>query len=179
MLIDEFMPDYDFSEKHETSVRASAEKVFAAVNSTDLRDSWIIRGLFTLRGLGFSRVGKTLTLREMTKDGFAILGERPDEKIVLGLAGKFWKPTGDLQKVDAETFRDFETKGFAKAAWNFALTETGAKGEICLTTETRILCMDDESLASFRFYWNFIKPFSSWIRLEMLRLIKQKAESEN
>ena len=71
MLIDDFMPGYDFSEKHETNVRASAQKVYSAVNSTDLSDSWIIGGLLTLRGLG-RQSAKTLTLRDMTKDGFAV-----------------------------------------------------------------------------------------------------------
>ena len=39
MLIDEFMPVFDFSEKHETKVSASAEKVYAAIDSTDFNDS--------------------------------------------------------------------------------------------------------------------------------------------
>ena len=174
MLIDTFLPIYDFGEKHETNVRASAEKVYAAVNSADLSDSWIISGLLTLRGLG--RTAKTLTLRDMTKDGFAVLGEKPDEEVLLGLAGKFWTLSGCLQNVNAENFREFDTKGYAKAAWNFALTET-AQGEILLGTETRVQCLDEDSLASFRFYWRFIQPFSGLIRQEMLRLIKQKAEA--
>lgn len=177
MLIDAFLPDYDFSEKHETSVRASAEKVYAAVNSADLSGSWIIRGLLTLRGLGRPS-SKTLTLSEMTKDGFAILGEKPDEEILLGLAGKFWTLGGCLQKIDAENFREFHAKGYAKAAWNFSLAET-VKGEVRLETETRVQCLDEASLESFRFYWRIIRPFSGLIRQEMLRLIKQKAESEN
>jgi len=175
MLIDDFMPGYDFSEKHEINIRASAEKVYAAVNSTDISESWIIGGLLTLRGLG-RRSAKTLTLRDMTKDGFAVLGEKPNEEILLGLAGKFWTLSGCVQNINAENFREFETKGYAKAAWNFALTKTG-KGEILLGTETRVKCSDEESLASFGFYWRFVQPFSGLIRQEMLRLIKQKAEA--
>ena len=52
MLIDKFLPEYDFSERHETNIRASREQVFEAVGSADLADSWIIWGLFALRGLG-------------------------------------------------------------------------------------------------------------------------------
>jgi hypothetical protein len=51
MLIDEFMPTYDFDEKHETIVRASAETVYTALNSFDFNQSFIIRRLFQLRGL--------------------------------------------------------------------------------------------------------------------------------
>ena len=177
MLIDDFMPGYDFSEKHETNIHASAEKVYAAVNSIDLSESWIIGGLLTLRGLG-RRSAKTLTLRDMTKDGFAVLGEKPDEEILLGLAGKFWTLSGCMQNINADNFREFNTKGFAKAAWNFALKETG-KEEILLATETRVKCSDEASLANFRFYWRFVQPFSGLIRQEMLRLIKQKAEENS
>jgi hypothetical protein len=177
MLIDEFLPEYDFSEKHETTVRASAEKTYAAVSSVNISESWLIWGLLSLRGLGRSSP-KTLTLRDMTKDGFAVLDEKPNEEILLGLAGKFWTLSGCMQNINAENFRQFDTKGYAKAAWNFALKET-AKEEIHLSTETRVQCMDEESRASFRFYWRFIKPFSGLIRQEMLRLVKQKAEASS
>lgn len=177
MLIDAFLPDYDYSEKHETCVRASAADVYAAVNSVNFAESWVTWGLLSLRGLGWSS-GRTLTLRDIAKDGFAILGETPDEEITLGLAGKFWTLTGCLQNVNAENFREFRARGYAKAAWNFSLTETGA-GEIRLGTETRVQCLDEASLASFSFYWRFIQPFSGWIRQEMLRLIKQKAEESS
>src|SRR5215218_3405594 len=100
MLIDDFLPVYDFSERHETKVSASRERIFAAVDSTDFSDSWLVWGLLALRGLGWSHVSKSVTLRDMTKDGFAVLGEKPNEEILLGLAGKFWTLGGNLQKID-------------------------------------------------------------------------------
>ena len=130
-----------------------------------------------MRGLGRSSV-RTLTLRDMTKEGFAILGEKPNKEILLGLAGKFWSASGCLQDVNAENFREFQTKGFAKAAWNFSLAEVG-EAEIRLSTETRVQCLDESSLTKFSFYWRFIQPFSGLIRQEMLRLIKQKAEANS
>lgn len=177
MLIDDFLPVYDFSEKHETNIRASRERVYAAVDSTDFSDSWLVWGLLALRGLGWSRPTKSVTLREMTTDGFAILGENPNEEILLGLAGKFWTLGGSLQKVDASNFREFTEKGFAKAVWNFSLEEKD--GETTLRTETRIRCLDEGSRKSFALYWTVVEPFSGLIRAEMLRLIKQKAESSN
>ena len=174
MLIDEFLPVYDFSERHETKIRASAKKVYAAIDSTDFTGSWIIWGLLTLRGLGFGNSSEKRTLRDMIKDRFTILGEKPDKEILLGLAGKFWTLTGSLQKVDAGNFKEFNKAGFAKAVWNFSLAETG--GETLLKTETRIQCLDEESRQSFALYWTVVKPFSGLIRAEMLRLIKEKAE---
>lgn len=175
MLIDEFLPVYDFSETHETNIRASAEQVYTAVNSTNLTDSWLIWGLFALRGLGWSRSSNDLTLRDMTKQSFAILGEKPGEEILLGLAGKFWTPTGNLQKTDAGNFKEFNEKGFAKAVWNFSVDER--EDETLLKTETRIRCLDQTSRKSFALYWTVVEPFSGLIRQEMLRLIKQKAEN--
>lgn len=178
MLIDDFLPVYDFSERHETNIRASRQQVYAAVDSTDFSDSWIIWGLLALRGLGWSRPTKSVTLGDMTSDGFARLGEKPDKEILLGLAGKFWTLGGSLQKVDRDNFREFDEKGFAKAVWNFSLS-SASKGETLLKTETRIRCLDEGSRKSFALYWTVIEPFSGLIRTEMLRLIKQKAESRN
>ena len=171
MLIDEFLPDYDFSEKHDIKIRAPAGKVFRSLNEINLCQSLIIRGLFFLRGLPREK----MTLREMRKTRFETLGETENREILLGLAGKFWTIRGDLQKIDADNFREFDEKGFAKAVWNFSLDETD--GETRLTTETRVKCLDAESRKSFGFYWNFIQPFSGLIRKEMLKLVKKKAES--
>ena len=176
MLIDEFMPVYDFSERHETKIRASAGRVFEAVGATDFNESWIIWGLTTLRGLGFGRASKKLTLRDAFDD-FTVLSEKPNEEILLGLAGKFWTPFGDLQKVNAGNFKQFDKAGFAKAVWNFSLSER--EGETTLKTETRIRCLDEDSRQSFALYWTLIKPFSGLIREEMLRLIKEKSEKKN
>jgi len=180
MLIDDFLPDYDFSEKHETTVRASAEKVYAALNSFDFNESAVIRWLFRLRGLTSKNScdagGQVLTLRDMTKFGFVVLGEKLDEEVLFGLVGKFWKPTGDLQRIKAEDFLGFDKSGYAKTTWNFTLAKL-APEEICLKTETRVQCLDEASRRSFNFYWTFIKPFSGWIRQEALRLAKEKAEA--
>jgi hypothetical protein len=180
MLIDDFMPTYDFEEKHETIVRASAETVYAALGLFDFNESGIIRWLFRLRGLASKSAcdatEQTLTLRDMTKFNFVVLGKKPDEEILFGLVGKFWKPTGDLQRVKAEDFPGFDKSGYAKATWNFTLAESAPK-ETRLATETRVQCKDDASRSRFGFYWTFIKPFSGWIRQEALRLVKQKAET--
>jgi hypothetical protein len=170
MLIDEFLPEYDFSETHNIEIEATATNVFRVLNEVDLCESAIVRWLFRLRGMPTKRV----TLRELRKTHFEMLGESENRELLLGLAGKFWTPTGNLQKIDSNNFRQFREKGFAKAVWNFSLDET--KGETLLTTETRIKCTDAESRRKFGFYWTFIQPFSGIVRKEMLKLVKQKAE---
>lgn len=172
MLIDEFMPRYDFSETHDITIRATADRVYSALNEADLCESWIIRTLFFLRGLPSTNT----TLRDMKQIRFELLGERRDEEVLLGLAGQFWTLRGNMQKVNSANFREFNKAGFAKAVWDFSLDETA--GETKLTTETRVECLDDTSRKNFGFYWTLIQPFSGLIRSEMLKTVKQRAEME-
>jgi hypothetical protein len=113
--------------------------------------------------------------------GFVILDEIPDDELVLGVAGQFWRPDGgrcmDLTIAD---FINFSRMGFAKAAWNFALRtarpETEA-GTTILSTETRIQCFGPAALWKFRIYWTMVAPFSGLIRKAILRHVKAKAEA--
>lgn len=171
MLIDEFLPEHDFIETHSISIRADASDIYRAANEVDFSESPIIRWLMRLRGMS---VGK-LTLRNLGKFKFEMLGETLNKEMVIGLVGKFWTIAGGLQKIGAERFKAFDTVGFAKAVWNFSLAEDGANTR--LTTETRIKCLDDDSRRSFGFYWMFIQPFSGLIRMEMLKAIKRHAET--
>ncbi len=163
------MPKYDYIETHDIKIRASAANVFNAVNEIDLCESPIIRGLFFLRGLPNAK------LSDLRKSRFEFLGERENEELLIGLAGKFWTFRGEMQKINSGNFREFDEKGFAKAVWNFSVDGDG--NETRLKTETRVRCLDDVSRRSFGFYWTFIQPFSGLIRREMLRIVKKKAEA--
>ncbi|MCA1589470.1 MAG: hypothetical protein LC734_03575 [Acidobacteria bacterium] len=171
MLIDEFLSEYDFVERHDISIRAEAADIYRAANETDFSDSFIIALLMRLRGMS----GGKITLRNLKKYQFEMLGETANKEMVIGLIGRFWTIGGGLQKIDADSFKRFETAGYAKAVWNFSLAEDGA--DTRLSTETRIKCTDADSKRRFGFYWTFIQPFSGLIRMETLRLIKNKAEA--
>ena len=116
MEIDRFAPHYDVAARHYTDISAPAEHVYAAVRSLELGRSPIIRALFSLRGMP----EKCLTLDGLLKSGFILLAEVPEREVVLGLVGRFWKPLGELQSLDAEGFRAFDRGGYAKAVWNFS-----------------------------------------------------------
>lgn len=166
MLIDNFLPEYQFSKVHRQIIDAPADIVYKNLLTINFGESSIIKTLFKLRGLPESMI----TLQGMQKAGFTLLGEVPEREILFGLAGRFWALNGDLQSIEPGTFRSFNKAGFAKTAWNFSLNVTGIN-QTELITETRIHCTDQNSFRKFRAYWFFIGPFSSLIRKRMLILV--------
>ena len=157
--------------RYETTVQASVKRAYAAARHLDMRQSTIIRMLYRLRGMP----GEGLTLDGMIDSGFVLLADDAGQEIVLGLVGRFWTPSGYLEKVDAAGFAVFHQPGLAKAAFNIAFTPlSDASSQVA--TETRVYCPDNTSRRRFRLYWMLISPFSGWIRKEWLRLIKARTE---
>lgn len=180
MLIDEFMPEPHFAERHAIRVAAPPERAWAAVRALDLRRSWIVRGLFALRSVpalfgGARGRGLGADMDGLLRSGFVLLAERPPREIVLGLAGKFWRPTGNISRVEPDEFRDFDRPGMALATWNFTILPTD-EGSL-VATETRVRCTDDDARRSFARYWRVIRPFSGLVRHEALRAVRRAAES--
>ena len=172
MLLEKFLPEYNFSERHSVFISAPASIVSAQIIELNVSDSWIIRALLTLRGIP----RKTSTSIEgWKKMGFVILEYQTDQEIILGLIGQFWKASGKIQPFVAEEFISFNNPEFVKAVWNFKIVPLG-ENQLQFETETRIFCPDPAVRKKFGRYWFFIKPFSGLIRIEMLKIIKRKAE---
>ena len=182
MIIDEYLRGYDVAKRHQILINASRERVYDAVCAFDMNNSPIARVLLALRSFNFTFSKKKnqlgSTLDALQKNGFILLKNNPPEELLLGLVGKFWAPSGCIQKMDADTFSRFNDSGFAKAVWNFHIMQQ-PDGRMLLSTETRIRCADDTSRKRFRRYWFVVGPFSGLIRREALRIIKQDAEREN
>lgn len=174
MLIDEFLPVWDERETHSININATIEAVWNEKHRIDLRNTFLTRFLFKLRGL---RAKDELTLDELSKTGFVLLGVNPKKEILLGLTGKFWLPSGGLIRVGRDDFAGFNKADYAKAVWNFSLSETEG-GAVNLQTETRIFCTDAASRLKFRIYWFFIGAFSGLIRRELLCAVKRTVEAD-
>ena len=172
MLIDHYLPCYDVSARYEIDIRAPLSGVYRTARTLDLKDSRIARALFRLRGLPEAN----LALEGMLKWGFILLADEPEREIVLGLIGRFWIRSPQIQSVPAEAFIGFNQPGSAKAVMNLAFFQK-EDGIVRLTTETRVFCLGEASRRSFRRYWFLIRPFSGLIRKEWLRLIKRQAET--
>jgi hypothetical protein len=182
MLIDSFAPNPDAVETHRININASPDVVYHALWTADQGGSLIIKSLIGLRSLpefilhpSRSRPrDRRITLQTLIDAGFGVLVERPGQEIVLGVTGKFWRPTGNLSPFDRDDFDKPVAKGFAHAVWNFSLQPT-EQGQTILSTETRVVCGDSSSRRKFRAYWFFVQPFSGLIRRIMLKNVQKTA----
>lgn len=174
-LLNELMPGYDVRASYGMDVHASPEIVYRAVLETNLADSVLAKVLMVMRSLGRRQTGqKSFRFGDLPSRGsFFLLGQDPPREIVAGVVGKFWALRSNVGDGDRESFRAPPAPGTAKAAWNFRVDRTTSGTR--LTTETRVLCADDESRRAFRRYWSVIGPFSGVIRMEALRLIRKQA----
>jgi hypothetical protein len=177
--IDEFLPSHDFRAAYDVCINAPARVVYRCLLRADFNDVWLVRLLMSLRSgkwLPRNRIFRDLFQR-LKGTGFVVLAEVPNEELVIGVAGRFWRPDGGrCMDLAADDFAGFSRSGFAKAAWNFELLADSLESTV-LSTETRIKCFGPAALWKFRLYWCFVGPFSGLIRKAMLKRVKTQAES--
>lgn len=168
MKINDYLPNFDFFEKHEILITANVEKVYGKLRTLTFSRSKMIRMLFWLRGL------KDISFKNFYSD-FVVLINDPFHEIAFGLVARPWKLKGEFLAVSKEEFLNFNKPGYAKIVWNF--TFQSVENKTLVKTETRIFCTDKWSQWKFRVYWFFIRPFSGLVRIEMLRLLKLDSET--
>ena len=179
VLIDRYMPEFDVVERHETSVAADVSRTYEAAMTMDLGRSIPVQALLAIRSIPSFLTGKrkpqlSLRLDDLSAAGFVILAEEPNEEFVVGAVGRFWRPTSDIRRIDADDFIDFDTPGMAKATMNLRVDREN--GTTVLSTETRVMATDERARRLFSYYWTLIGPFSGFIRHKMLGAIKRSAE---
>ena len=150
LLIDKYLLAYTYNEYHEREVNASAEECFFAAKNVDLKKSSVTTTLMKLRSLPTTDMRFDGFLKNMC---FTYLEEDQYKEFVI-----------DASQQNIKIF------------WNFYFKQI-EESKTVVSTETRILCLTKKSKFWFSLYWFFVKPFSGIIRLEMLRLIKKKAEN--
>jgi hypothetical protein len=184
LLIDQFLPRYDFAIVHAQVFGVPPEVCLRAARNLDLFRHPAIRALLDLRALpgraasrltgrhdGGHHGPATFRVEDLTRYGWDLLGENPSE-IVLGQIGRRWKPAGTAAGPVAApaAFATFDTPGYAKIALSLRADPRGTTSSI-LTMETRVALTDATSLRRFRRYWMAIGPFSGLIRRVALRLL--------
>jgi hypothetical protein len=170
--LDEFVPVYEFSERHRLAIAASPERIDAAVRQVSLREIPLARVLWWLRRLGRPYGDSSEPFLGGELPG-VVLEDVPGEGVVLGLTGQFWKLGGDrgMRARSREEFLAYDRTDACKAVIDFRV----APG--LLSTETRVHVPDPAVRRKFRRYWLVIRPFSGLIRILFLRAARRRAEA--
>ena len=174
MPLDAWLPEFDFSEHHETRVAAPPRRVWTSLTTLDVGGLTVVRVLMGLRTMRL-RTRRPVRLRELLGGAFTLLAEDPPVEIILGVTGRFWSLGGSIEPTERARFREPPPPGTARAAWSFTL-EPDSAGATRLATETRIRCADADTRRAFGRYWRLIRPGSGWIRREILRAVRRDAE---
>ncbi|WP_369137927.1 hypothetical protein [Modestobacter versicolor] len=180
--LDELLPHPDVTERHERLVHAAPRAVEAAFRELTLRDVPAVALLAAVRSLprlvtGAGRAAADRPLLDHAlAAGFTVLHEVPGEEVVLGLVGRFWRPTGGvLRPRGRDWFLDFAEPGYAKGA--MSITLTAEDGGTRVVTETWVRSTDAGARQAFARYWTVVSPFSGLIRRLLLRAVAARAEA--
>ncbi len=178
-LLDTYLPTYQFSERHATSVNASSREVLDVIMDYDFTADGLTAALMALRRLPGRALRKLLPHVAMpeafTMRTFTPLARDGDREMAAGLVGRFWRLDGGLIPIqDGDAFLNYAEAGVPKLVMTFTAEPDGKRTR--LTTETRVYCPDAPSLMRFTPYWYAIRLGSGLIRRRFLSHIRAQFE---
>lgn len=177
-LLDDIMPEYQFSERHSQRIHARPGQVMLAIRQTTLGDLKSYAPLMRIRGAALRRPyrdpGNSQQERvlDALSAGFISLAAS-DHEIVMGAIGKARSPRPDVR--DLPEFAAYQQEG-VKLAFNLYVEDAG-DGWSTVCTETRVVALDEYSRRIMGRYWRLIVPGSGLLRRQWLNGIKKRAES--
>jgi hypothetical protein len=183
--LDGVMPRYHLYERHTNRVHAPAPQVMAAIQQTTFGDLSAYSALLQVRGAVLRQKAQTtnglsnmpiLKVMSSPKSAFLPLS-RDDHEIVMGMVGRPWANTGAPRIATAADFVGYWQPGSVKIALNLRVDDAG-NGWSLVTTETRILGLDNTGRRTMARYWRLIVPGSGLIRRQWLNAVRQRAEHE-
>ena len=177
--LDEFVPVWQFNERHTIRVAASPERVFDAVRLVRANEISLFNTLTWIRRGGRKAPESILNagdgaplLDVATRNGFIYLVNDAPRELVIGTV--VVAPPGQRGSLTPQTFKTPLPPGFALAAMNFVVKPDGPNASI-VSTETRIFANNPESRRKFARYWRVIYPGSAIIRRMWLRAVQRRA----
>ncbi len=199
LLIDEYLPEYDFTRIEHRVIEAPTTEAYETVRGLDLLmvhspimdAAMFVRGLpekimnirrrnappppplptLKLSGL-FDRQGSEVA---ETLDGWVGLAEERGREFVFGAVAKPWMAEIEWKTVPPFEFAGFEEPGWAKIVASVSVREYGSQRSI-LTYEARTAMTDDESRARFRRYWLVVDPFVGTIMRAVLKTVDEQLQ---
>ena len=112
----------EVAERHQVRVAAPAAITLAAAAETDLRQSMIVRAIFSARALVLGAEpdaeARPKGLVALTTSlGWRVLAENPGREIVVGAVTQPWLPNVVFRGLAPHEFREFQEPGYVKIAW--------------------------------------------------------------
>ena len=189
MLLDAIMPVWDATRIEHRVIPGSRATAYDTALVIDLLDvprrNAAVRALFAVRA-GGERVVQavrgtkpdldetppaSMRLGDLEDAGeWLRLGARPGEEFVFGAIGRFWAGRTAWERVSADEFVEFSTRGYAKIAANLSFREYGT-AQTLVSYEARTAATDDASRVQFLRYWRVVDPFVGIVMRGTLRLL--------
>ncbi len=183
-LLDSVTPAWQFDERHEIVVNATAARTMQAIRTVPADEITLFRTLTAIRRFGRKGPDNILNPPQhqplvdvATRSGFVYLADDGTHEFVVGTV--VIAPPGRHEGVllTPEIFRRASRQpGVALATTNFTVTPTGASASR-VVTETRVFANTPAAMHRFAVYWRLIHPGSDIIRRMWLRAIKRRAEA--
>jgi hypothetical protein len=180
-LLDQFLPSYQFSERHQTMVRCPPGELLDIIQNFRPSRDRVAETFMSIRQVPARLLHRAAPARHppsrpFTPASFIPLGRDGDREIAAGLVGQFWRPNFGLVTIAGPAeFMACQAPSTAKLVLGFAAEPAGHATR--LTTETRVHCPDRRAYFMFLGYWLVIHLFSGILRRRMLANIRRLAES--
>jgi hypothetical protein len=176
--LDRYLAEYQFSEYHETSVRAPLEAVVKAVREVSLADMPAAVVLLRIRAAAVGRFHGSppdsrpiLDTMFQPGSGFLALDLADPGELVYGMVGFVHKPP---PVTTPEQFAAFTSPEGLRVVFNLRVVQ-GSEGVVRISTETRCLANGAAARRTFAGYWRLIYPGSAIIRRVWLDAIVDRA----
>jgi hypothetical protein len=177
--LDEFMPVWQFRERHAIRIPAPPARAFAAIKNVRANEILFFKTLIWIRRGGRRGPESILNpgdnapiLDVATRSGFIYLADDAPREIVVGTA--VIAPPGSDCELTPLMFKTALEPGFALAAMNFLVAPDGPNASL-VSTETRVFASSAAARQKFGRYWRIIYPGSALIRRMWLRAVKRRA----
>jgi hypothetical protein len=178
-LLDDIMPEYQFSERHSARIHARPEQVMQAIRQSTFGDMKSLGTLLKIRGAAL-RIHDTGGLWEDKRilDAFSASGylSGGSENEIVMFGGRNVRANRGLGVRTVQEFADYREQGAVKMAFDFNVEDAGG-GWSTISAETRVVALDDLTRRGMGRYWRLIVPGSGLLRLQWLEGIKKRAES--
>jgi hypothetical protein len=180
-LIEQFMPQADYRELHETIVHAPADIIFDSARRFDLQSIPLVRVIFWLRAklLGAEQPATDLFAKGLVAEtkalGWGELGLDPGRQLVMGATAQPWKADVKFTAIAPDEFQAFAAPDLVKIVWTL---EAEPLDPSCtrFRTETRVLATDEGARRKFRRYWRIFGVGIVMIRWLLLPALRREAE---